>query len=207
MPSPNTTAPGAPDTGPSNGETLIDTFSTGMTGPAGIVYGGSYTVDALSISGIRAAPAGSTSGGAYFATPGSEQPLPGTATIDYAGYVAANGAIRSLSFYWGSVDQYNTVDVFDRQGGLLLSLVGNDIHNPANGNQIDAASNRRLFLRFADTDNFGSFRLTSTQRAFEIDDVAVSAVPEPATWSMLIAGMGLVGFAARRRRHVATVPA
>lgn len=202
-----TTAIGAPDPGPANGETLIDTFSTGMTGPAGIVYGGSYTVDNLSVSGIRAAPAGSTSGGGYFATPGSEQPLPGTATIDYAGYIAANGSIRSLSFYWGSVDQYNTLDVLDRQGGLLLSLVGNQINNPADGNQTDAVSNRRLFLRFLDTDNFGSLRLTSTQRAFEIDDVAVSAVPEPGTWAMLIAGMGMVGFAARRRRRIASVAA
>jgi PEP-CTERM motif len=32
-------------------------------------------------------------------------------------------------------------------------------------------------------------------------DAAV--VPEPATWAMLIAGFGLVGFAARRRRHTA----
>ncbi len=34
---------------------------------------------------------------------------------------------------------------------------------------------------------------------------AVNIVPEPATWAMLIAGFGLVGFAARRRRTVATI--
>lgn len=31
------------------------------------------------------------------------------------------------------------------------------------------------------------------------------AVPEPATWAMLIAGFGMVGFAARRRRAVASI--
>lgn len=39
-----------------------------------------------------------------------------------------------------------------------------------------------------------------------IDDVPIDpppVVPEPATWMMLIAGFGLVGFAARRRRSVA----
>jgi len=32
-----------------------------------------------------------------------------------------------------------------------------------------------------------------------IDDVALAVVPEPATWAMLLAGFGLVGFAMRRR--------
>lgn len=39
-------------------------------------------------------------------------------------------------------------------------------------------------------DNGGSFRVT------------ISNVPEPANWAMLIAGFGLVGAAARRRRSV-----
>jgi hypothetical protein len=36
-----------------------------------------------------------------------------------------------------------------------------------------------------------------------LDNVLVSQVPEPATWAMLIAGFGLVGFAARRQRKLA----
>ena len=45
--------------------------------------------------------------------------------------------------------------------------------------------------------------------AFGIDDISFNSgvVPEPATWSMLIAGFGLVGFAARRRRSVTSVTA
>lgn len=33
-----------------------------------------------------------------------------------------------------------------------------------------------------------------------LDNVAISAVPEPATWAMLILGFGAVGYVTRRRR-------
>ncbi|MBC7522578.1 MAG: PEPxxWA-CTERM sorting domain-containing protein [Sandarakinorhabdus sp.] len=204
-------SPGAPDPGVGPGETIIDSFSTGMVGPAGIVYSGSYTVDALAIGGIRAAPAGDAT--AYFATPGSASPTPGTATIDFSGFISANNALQSLSFYWGSIDGYNTLEVLDKVGNVIKTLVGSDI-SPANGDQSLPATNRRLFLTFAPTDNFAALRLTSTSRAFEIDDIAAkfdggggtgNTVPEPASWTLLISGFALVGFASRRQRRIATV--
>ncbi len=36
--------------------------------------------------------------------------------------------------------------------------------------------------------------------AFQLDDVSVTVVPEPAVWVMLVTGFGLVGTAARRRK-------
>lgn len=198
-------AHGAPDPGAAPNETVIDAFETGNMGPAGIVYGGSYTVDNLTTGGIRAAPAGNATN--YFATPGSDDALPGVATIDFSGYIDANRAFRSLSFYWGSIDTYNRLDVLNRDGTIIATVFGDDVNNPADGNQTDPAANRRLFLRFSNTDNFGSLRLTSTQRAFEIDDIAVSAVPEPATWAMLVFGFSLVGLSARARKRAARVAA
>ena len=202
-------SPGAPDPGAALGESIIDSFSTGMVGPAGIVYSGSYSVDALAIGGIRAPPAGDTT--AYFATPGSTQPTPGVAKIDFSGYIGAHNPFNSLSFYWGSIDSYNTLEVLDNVGNVIKTLVGNDI-SPANGDQSLPATNRRLFLTFAPTDNFAALRFTSTSRAFEIDDIAASygsgtgnTVPEPASWAMLITGFALVGFASRRKRYITTV--
>jgi hypothetical protein len=45
----------------------------------------------------------------------------------------------------------------------------------------------------------------SNHGAFDVDsiDVTVTAVPEPATWAMMIAGFGLTGAALRRRRALA----
>ena len=42
--------------------------------------------------------------------------------------------------------------------------------------------------------------LSNEDRTSFIDNVALTAVPEPATWALLIGGFTMVGFAARRRR-------
>jgi hypothetical protein len=64
-------------------------------------------------------------------------------------------------------------------------------------------------LRFG-ASNFGDF-VVDTGLAFtgivldgDIVDPPVPIVPEPGTWAMMIAGFGLVGFAARRRRVALT---
>lgn len=53
----------------------------------------------------------------------------------------------------------------------------------------------------------GSYLLTFSQapggdpyRGSIIDNVSISAVPEPATWGMMLLGFGLMGFGLRRRR-------
>ena len=42
---------------------------------------------------------------------------------------------------------------------------------------------------------------TGTPTPFVITSFSISAVPEPATWAMMIAGFGMIGFAARRRHR------
>lgn len=44
-----------------------------------------------------------------------------------------------------------------------------------------------------------SFAFQHTSPGFYLDDVAVAMVPEPATWGLMVAGFGMVGFAMRRR--------
>lgn len=42
---------------------------------------------------------------------------------------------------------------------------------------------------------------TSSFGQMNIDNVTVNAIPEPETYAMLLAGLGLMGFAARRRKQ------
>lgn len=44
-----------------------------------------------------------------------------------------------------------------------------------------------------------SFAFRHTSPAFFLDEVVVTAVPEPATWGLMLAGFGMLGFAMRRR--------
>jgi hypothetical protein len=46
---------------------------------------------------------------------------------------------------------------------------------------------------------------TSDSLGGYIEDVRLSAVPEPATWAMMLGGFGLLGAAARRRSRATTV--
>lgn len=55
-----------------------------------------------------------------------------------------------------------------------------------------------IFVAFEDLPNLGDIDYNDHRFVFTFPGVA--GVPEPATWAMLIAGFGMVGFAARRRR-------
>jgi len=152
-----------------------------------------------SSAGVRARPYG-TSGG--YASVGPTDGSPGT--FDLTGL----GPVRRLSFVWGSVDSYNTLEVLGAGGAVIKSFIGNDVFNPANGNQTDPNTNPLVTLTItgADYGNVTGLRFSSTQNAFEYDNLAVG-VPEPATWAMMIGGFGMLGFAARRRGTAKVVTA
>ncbi len=111
-----------------------------------------------------------------------------TAGFDYA------AGFNSFTFTAG-VFAPTTVSVFSGLGGsgtLLGSVTVTD--PPASPNAFSPWS-----VAFTGTGR--SVVVVNNSGQFAWDDVTVgTAVPEPANWAMLIAGFGLVGAAARRRR-------
>lgn len=115
-------------------------------------------------------------------------------------------SLVSFSFYMGSPDDgagfYNQLD-FTVKGGPTLTRTGTNIWG---GDDIFGGNQSQGFLI---TYTFDAASVTSLKfsqvgsPAFEFDNISgVLAVPEPATWAMMIMGFGAAGAMIRRRRMV-----
>lgn len=130
----------------------------------------------------------------YFSVGISGQP--GTSSVDFSGFGASY-----FGFYMGSPDDYNVVTLYSGNT-QVLKINGTDMAQAASlladGNQ-----SHGFYMNFATDAGTTISRVTfsSTGNAFETDNHAyIAAVPEPETYAMLLTGLGLVGFASRRRR-------
>ena len=118
----------------------------------------------------------------------------GTATITF------DKLMKSISFDWGSIDTYNTLTI-TLADGTTHAIVG----NPGGGNQTSPSNNGRYYAVWDGANAIKSVTFASSSNSFEVDALSGSAVPEPATWAMMITGFGLAGAAIRRRRNVLAV--
>lgn len=186
---------GAPDTGPLAGQVVVYDFEAATP-----ELSGSYSLETGTGPGY-AAPALDTT--QFAVVPIPTGPSTGSAILDLPGTAKM---FRSVSLYWGSIDTYNTLEFMN--GASVIFAITGGMLPPAGGNQFIPSTNRRVNVDFGMTgQQLTGLRFTSTQRAFEFDDVALGAVPEPQSWALMIVGFGLVGAAARRRTRMTSVTA
>jgi hypothetical protein len=114
-------------------------------------------------------------------------------------------AFDMVSFFLGSIDAYNTVNILSTSGSVIASFTGSQLTPTPNGDQDLPRTNRRFtFARSAGDAQIGGIGFASGANSLEVDNL-VFTVPEPATWAMMMAGFGMIGFAMRSRRRRTTV--
>lgn len=118
----------------------------------------------------------------------------GTATLTSAKGLAA------FSFYLGSPDTFNFVK-FTNDKGQVTTLQGAEIWDAVSGDNGDQTWGRRVSYDF-DGQAITKIEFVSTGNSFEFDSLAGVAVPEPATWAMMIMGFGAAGAMLRRRQTI-----
>jgi hypothetical protein len=137
-------------------------------------------------------PAGTVAGNLFLsAGPAPHNNSPADMKFDGTG-------LDYISFLWGSPDLYNTLTVKSTGNPDAVFTVGAASLNFAvtNGNQ--AFSQYVEF--FGNGAKITDLIFSSTQDAFEATNFTVTAVPEPETYALMLAGLGAIGFMARRRR-------
>jgi hypothetical protein len=174
---------------PAAGFTVVDTFDNadGLTGS-------NFQIKTPPSDGNGAPPANSNPAGTpYLSVLGD-----GSATYTFA------SGVESFQFDWGSVDSYNTLTI-NSTGADPIVVPGLSFPNAANGNQVDPGTNGLFRVTGTEGERFTSVTFASSQNSFEVDNLAVGGVPEPASWALMILGFGGAGAALRgqRRRQAA----
>lgn len=139
-------------------------------------------------------PKGGLFGGTFLAAgPLAGQP----ATLTF------NGFVNVLGFLIGSPDTYNRVTINSTAGAF--SFAPGALGLPGDGDQ--SLSRYVNFTTTAPGERIlsASFTNNPANDAFEVANFSVGAVPEPATWAMMLLGFGAVGYSMRKRRTVTRI--
>lgn len=126
--------------------------------------------------------------------------------IDSDGNYSMSRGIGTAGSYTFSFYYSDRPNVGANSNGLEVLLNGNSILTVAGGDGGPLTDWTQYSVSFfAPTNSTITFSALGSSDSLGgyIDDVALAAVPEPATWGLMIAGIGAIGGAARRRKTFA----
>ena len=180
-----------------------DNDNTGLFGPAH----GSVSGDAFKVTyRTKLTPASTSDNGFTFAqsTGGSDSGLPllMSAVLQINGYsYAIDGAQQSyLQHQDSGPDDYVNARVAPGNPGgfehLSLVALGSFLSDRSLTDAFSYAPGGAI--------GFGELALVDNHLTFSVTSVSGGAVPEPATWALMIGGFGLTGATLRRRRVMAS---
>jgi hypothetical protein len=119
-------------------------------------------------------------------TPGNPATLTFTTPVDY------------ISFLWGSPDTYNSLTVNSTNGSqnFTTATLGFPVQNG------DQSFNQSVQFSAIAGSLITSLVFSSpSANAFEVARFSVTPIPEPETYALMLGGLGVLGFVARRRRQ------
>lgn len=182
------------------GTESFESYADGTSGPLGINFPGAGTATLSGAGSVESTTPGTTNGNGRYATDGDKYwETTNGFTINFDSPIAAFG--------------FMGVDIGDFDGQITLTTVGNlnQVFNV--GNTIGAPGGGVLFWGIIDDQNtFTSITFGNTNAGtdyFAFDQMTIGSleqitpVPEPETYAMLLAGLGLLGFMASRRKVAA----
>lgn len=103
------------------------------------------------------------------------------------------GAFSLYSIDLATIAPYYTED------GADITFLGVRLDNTTVTQTFHIADGATQTFSFTDFTNLATVSWTNTAMYHQFDNINVAAVPEPENYAMLLAGLGLMGFVARRR--------
>jgi len=168
------------------GTTVFQNFDS--YAPGTLIGTKTYALASSSSSGAR--PAFGSTGNFASVTGG------GTYSVDFA-------ATNLFSFVLGSLDTFNKLTLLFSDNSTITYLGGQIIGGLSftSGDQHKPSSNGLVTFNANGGPMIVGATFSSPSNSFEIDNLARGGVPEPATWALMILGLGAVAGAMRRRQR------